>query len=460
MGVGAVACGGGAPPAREPPSLPGASVRSLLDVGAPSVAAAAAPPMEMSTGPAAPSATLRERVVRDQVSIAPGKVADYLRAGDVTLIAAPDAGVRAVWQDERDIHIRSYDANLAPAGDALVLEGHVLAGVERAADGGFFLAAFPYRDDALSYLAPLALDLWRVAPDGAVVWRVPLVGHAGDGAGREWFQYSSYAAAIATVGEQVGVYLAIARDWGDPGHPNVHQGDWFVALRLVDGQPIDGTHQQWTSSHSYLHAAVVGSRGQFITMSLGDGYPIGVQAVDRSVAIDDEHRARVLWPPPEAGLTYDPAATGPYIGGVYGAAALGGRIFATIGSFPGGFTFDRLAPADPMLLTFDEQLGEVTTRWLAETPDLDEGFPYLAPQHDGLLAIWGAAARSDGSFDERPSQATLLALDASGAPVEGPVAIDELITAGARPAQLSDGTVAWATATYGGSEVRFVRVRP
>lgn len=424
-------------------------------------------PVVMPTEAAPPSASLLERVSASVVSVAPSQIGlGQTAEAKVWVVAAPDGGLRLAWNEEQDIHVRTFDAALAPVGDELLLPGHLLAALELAPDGGMFLGVIAFADDAGAGTSPNQLDLLRIGPDGALRWRTPVVGEAGRGPGLDWFQWTLRSAAIAVSDARVGVFVGINHDFGAPGAPDEHNGDLFVAVGLDDGVPIDGSREWWSSSHSALQHLVVGGRGQFLTLSIGDSHPVGLLATDRDSDTGGDVTGAtrgILWPLPEVGATYAQMVSSTGVGTLGGAVWVDGRVFATLGTQARRYAADLYETADPMLISFDEQVGTVTRRWLIETPDADESYPFITRQAGGMLALWGTAPSLGSRLEwgAPAPTATLVQLDATGATVEGPVATGEPLPHIATPVQLTDGSVAWASApTFRGSDVRVVKVRP
>ncbi|MEZ4366774.1 MAG: hypothetical protein R2939_10865 [Kofleriaceae bacterium] len=408
------------------------------------------------SGPSAPTPPVASRVRVDDVPVGTGAVGiDNYLAGLVYVAAAPAGGVRLGWNDRNTAYLRTLDANLAPVGADLVLPGTVITALQATPDGGLLIAAITATDQhiANAFQTDLELSLVRLGPDGAQRFRTSLVGGRGTQPESIWHAWSpAHGVGLASTGTEHAVYITISKNFG--GSSGTHQGDLFVVVG-DDGRVKADRTETWSASHSNQLFVERTAAGEWLTVTVGDAYPIGVYVINR----DRDARA-VVWPPEELGVDRDDFNSTLGAGYLCGVVRVGDRFLATASTSRKGYTDFWKEQADVLAIGFDASGGAVTRRWLTETPSTTEVCPLLASQGGTVLTAWPASAPPDGSYREAPTQTTLAVLAPDGAIVDGPVVVDAPLSSHDVPATLTDGTVAWATADYRGSTIRLVRVRP
>lgn len=340
-------------------------------------------------------------------------LADAVRVSHVTA-SSPALSNRAItaqrgegsvvaWAaSDGKVHAQPLDANDAPAGAEISVEGTQVFGVA-ASDGEVAL---------LVSRAPDFMTFTRLGPSGETLSTLDLVG-GGDHAtvGVEWFgEFAQTGRLAARDGGGFAAYHALHRRWPD----NIgHQGD---TLRLLDKDgAAEGGGWDWGCSHSMDQRLASGPNG-LVPICIADCYP--------GKGIYFNHSA--------AEITSDPGAN--CAGGYF--TQLGGLV-ATADGF---FLVFQDAQGMGHLGHFDAQGGPISDRVLGGL-----GSSRLARYEDGLLI--GVAGNVMMGLEK---------LDAAGEPIgeQGVVAVD-------LPDEdfesRSDGSVAWATAK--GADITVVRVQ-
>ena len=400
------------PDAGGPPDV-GATVLPGLDASSPGADAAAPGP-----DAASPCPPLAGRLTVAALELAPTAVSvgsGYGWAANDMVIAQPlsNGRLRVAWSDGAAIHLTPLDAGLARAGADLTVAGQKLRGFVAHEDGR--AAVVLVRADAVLLVGFDAA--------GAKQFETVVVG-PGDPtlAGSKWVDSWGDQARLVWDGARYALYLGHTQFWGPQGK---HQGD-LLRLYGADGTLASGMWE-WGCSHS-LDLRLVADGATLYPVCLSDCYPEKAILLNHYTKLRDE--------PTGACNGYSNATLG-------GLAADPGKGAALT------FVSDEGRQGhDVGFVAFDASGTKKASRWLTDTPGVEESSAHLARYGGDFLAAWSVAGQ--GALQ-------LAVVKADGTLADGPVGVTAAIAPKDDFQTAPGGDVTWAWGE--GTQLRIARVR-
>ncbi len=296
----------------------------------------------------------------------------------------PEGGIYLAFQQENDAVILKLDDNFERIGTPVVFEGY------------WFGTLIPFEDGSFSALLKININSTdpQRGPNVLCFVNVSATGEAGEikhlwgsedqGPGQSWF--TDDGLQMAYNGTEFGIYFTIHRNFAQPGEPdNIHLGDMFIVTDLYGNIKENRTHF-WTASHSTTLQLTTNQAGEFITMTIGDAYPFGLQVFNRN-----KNKEFIGWPPeediPPAGDIVCGSAAG-ILGGTFSDNNSSIAILSTT-EHP---NFNGASDLAPLFLKFDTIGNVISKIWLKQNYSQEFNISsYLLQNNNILLAFYATA---------------------------------------------------------------------
>ena len=331
-------------------------------------------------------------------------------AGTAFLAAEPGGCAKAAWSDGSTVHVTPIDGSGQRFGADLTTAGSEIRGLVAHDDGAAVLVV---RGDEMV--------LVRLMANATSLFENVVVGNnSHQTEGDRWIDGWPHEGRLAWSGSTYAAYFGQTGNWGAQGN---HQGDH---LATFDPQgTAGGEGWDWGCSHS-LDVRITHNGTRFGPVCLADCYPgKGIYFNHSEALVSDE-------------------PSGDCAGG--SSAALGGLVGAGDG-FWFSYVSEQGRPSHDVALVHIDNAGSVgAPTWLTSTDAVEESNAQLVRYGAGMLAAWSTGAET-----------MFVALDASGAVVEGPVAVSATLPWGSDLAAYPSGDVGWVYPDGGG--LSLVRVQ-
>ncbi|MBN1533842.1 MAG: hypothetical protein JXA20_14320 [Spirochaetes bacterium] len=273
-------------------------------------------------------------IERTQVSLQPyrNSTAGLISVRAQMTAPFPDGALAIGWNADSDVHITLVDKSLKRERDDIILKGHLLQGMTALPDHTVLALVIPYSRESLSYKYSNPAYLIKYDKEGKQIFKTHLLGGNGfqkkddEGLSRE---IAPPCHPIGYHDGKIALFMEIDKQWG-PGR-GVHEGDRFMILDS-NGTIDRSVDWSWSSSHSVCHQMTLTASGEFITIQTGDGYPFGVQFINRSRP--KQYRYQIIWPDEDQRTDSVIRANNSTVGAgvASGVAEVGGNLFVLIGT--------------------------------------------------------------------------------------------------------------------------------
>lgn len=414
--------------------------------------------------------TLAQRVETIELDVNPVQVGEFQHIYEAKALIRPkhDGGALLIWEENVDdyqkkqvtTHITPLGKDLKRSGDDIVLANYWVYDALTHDDQGVVLTAGrivginSYIDTYPNYLYIL-----KVNYDGLILWQTQVCGSQNQTAGDTWHDHGTQDAKLAFNGTHFSVYTPLMKDFAEAGAPkNVHQIDLFKVFDTKGKEMTDQT-VEWSCSHSNDQRIVHNEKGDWITLTVGDGGPYGILAINRTTK---ERKNLYGQEVDEASTSTYPAGCGSTLcaGMVGNMYRINGLNYAIVGHCMNEQPTDyNQKDMDALLLTFDDTPTLVGKKWVTKDRDaMKQSRPYMAPLgSDRLLIGWFEALDEETRGSGR---AWLMTTDLKGNVIEAPTKTDFRINSFDSNFQtLANGDVVWAVADQYETKLTIYRVR-
>lgn len=328
----------------------------------------------------------------------------------IMLARAPGGGFKLGWNDAAGgAHITTLDEDLKRSGDDIILPETELRGLAVNNDGMII---------AMVFQAPLQTTVLGLHPSGNELFKTVLSGP--NGPGKNFSQKYWPAGRLASDGQEFAVHF---------GHfGGKHQGGCYAHL---DSKGKILQYDGWFVSHS-VDQALLHHRGHFLTISVGDTFPIGLPFNNRTY-----RSGNLLYPTKDQREAFRPKTT---------------------------HLSRMVSLGDDVAVAFSTHTGDAWQAFLVVT-DFVGQVKHFVQVIDGIPAKhFGVNLAAYGSdlllfWTESPTRTGYVPLNSAGRTLAKATHVDEAIGRRNDIAYFANGDVGWLMAHGGTNEVKVVRVK-
>lgn len=320
-----------------------------------------------------------------------------------------------------DIHITRLNEQLQKVGTDILIKDLVMMDILVHDPNYMILLAGEIRANTYLDDYPNLLHVMKVDFKGNVIWKTLVAGGNGQGPQQHWFDFNPGETLVKYNGEEYGVWFQVKKNWAESGKPDIHNGDKFVVLDQ-NGNLKPEREAFWRASHSVSQEIVVNQKGEFVTGTVGDAYPLGIQIRNQNT----DH-TQLIWPIEEASEKDRSNCRYTQCAGDLGAMlAVEDKIYCLISTsdqIP--IDYASYQKTDLMLVTLNASGLVERRKWLTDTKyTCYDG--KMIPYGDGFWIVWTEAdtPSEDQSFYKYKNSVYVAVIDRNGDFIKPPVKVD------------------------------------
>lgn len=349
--------------------------------------------------------SLKDRISTTDISTAPYYPTDISRYGASAYYAGYDDDSQhfLAWnartnndnlQKTEGIRITPLNNKMERTGQDIVLKDYVVEDILAVEKGYLTLLVSEVKNNTYIEYYPNQLSIMKIDMSGKVIFKTILAGNEGQGPNKHWMDYNPTITQFVFNGTHYGIWFEVKKNWAEKeGEEDVHNGDKFMVVDK-QGAIVPDRTVFWGASHSNLLKIITNDKGDFITGTVGDAYPFGIQVKNQTQKI-----TKIVFPA-EHLRTKEIIDK---VDVVTGAGVLGGMLYKNnkIYLFLGALETMPIPfnqAVDPLLLILNEQNEVITQKWLIKGTTADESYTSCAHFGNNILVeIHDANANFNGS---------------------------------------------------------------